>query len=323
MKARLLILFFLIIGSLCSGAQDTIPQNNPPDTSAPAPVRRPPVRKPIVISKPDTVVIVPDTLMAKRALISRIANDSTFSDSSLFAYHPYFRFTDPVRLSVTRRQWNGKEAIFYSLVGLLIFFALIKNSFYRYMQDMFKIFFRTTVKPRQIKDQLVQSPLPSFLLNVFYLLSAGMFITLVLQYYQMGNQYGFWWLYLYAVAALVGIYGVKFLTLKLLGWIFQVREAIDAYIFIVFTTNKVIGMAVLPFIIILAFSYGLVNQVSFLLGITIVLALLAYRFFLSYVSIHRQINISLFHFFLYLCAFEIAPLLLINKLLFRFLGETS
>ena len=76
MKARLLILFFLIIGSLCSGAQDSIPQNNPPDTSAPAPVRRPPVRKPIVISKPDTVVIVPDTLMAKRALISRIANDS-------------------------------------------------------------------------------------------------------------------------------------------------------------------------------------------------------------------------------------------------------
>ena len=128
---------------------------------------------------------------------------------------------------------------------------------------------------------------------------------------------------MYVVSALVGNYGVNFLTLKLLGWIFQVREAIDAYIFIVFTTNKVIGMAVLPFIIILAFSYGLVNQVSFLLGITIVLALLAYRFFLSYVSIHRQINISIFHFFLYLCAFEIAPLLLINKLLFRFLGETS
>jgi hypothetical protein len=35
------------------------------------------------------------------------------------------------------------------------------------------------------------------------------------------------------------------------------------------------------------------------------------------------VRISLFHFFLYLCAFEIIPLLLINKLLFRFLGETS
>ena len=123
MKARLLILFFLFILSLCSGAQDSIPQNNVPDTSVPAPVRRTPVRKLPVIPKTDTVIVVPDTLMAQRALISRIATDSTYSDSSLFAYHPYFRFTDPVRLSVTRRQWNGKEAIFYSLIGLLIFFC--------------------------------------------------------------------------------------------------------------------------------------------------------------------------------------------------------
>ncbi|MBO9682887.1 MAG: hypothetical protein J7502_09515, partial [Flavisolibacter sp.] len=33
--------------------------------------------------------------------------------------------------------------------------------------------------------------------------------------------------------------------------------------------------------------------------------------------------VGFFHFLLYLLAFEVIPLLLINKLLFSFLGETS
>lgn len=242
------------------------------------------------------------------------------SDSFLYTHHPYFRFTNPTRYTVSVRQWQGKEAIFYSLVGLLIFFALVKNSFYRYIQDLFKIFFRTTVRQRQIKDQLVQNPLPSLLLNLFFVLSIGMFLTLLIQHFGLGQQFGFWMLYLYCVGGLVAIYAIKFIVLKFLGWILQVSEAADAYIFIVFTANKIIGIALLPFVILLAFTYGIINQVSVNLGILLLLGLLAYRYFLSYISIHRQVKMSFFHFLLYLCAFEIAPLLLINKLLFMVLS---
>lgn len=245
------------------------------------------------------------------------------TDSFLYTGHPYFTFTNPTRYTVSIRQWQGKEAIFYALIGLLIFFALVKNGFYRYIQDLFKIFFRTTMRQRQIKDQLVQSPLPSLLLNVFFLLSIGMFLALLLQNFELGLHYNFWMLFLYCVLGLIAIYGVKLMVLKLIGWALQVSETTDTYIFIVFTTNKIIGIALLPFLILLAFTYGVVNQVSVTAGISVIIGLLAYRYFLSYVSVHRQIKISFFHFLLYLCAFEIAPLLLINKLLFTLLSETS
>ncbi|HJW18779.1 MAG TPA: hypothetical protein VJ499_16735, partial [Flavisolibacter sp.] len=91
------------------------------------------------------------------------------SDSAKYIGHPFFQFTNPTRHSISIKQWQGKEAIFYTLIGLLIFFALIKNGFYRYIQDLFKIFFRTSVRQRQIKEQLVSSPLPSLLLNIFFL----------------------------------------------------------------------------------------------------------------------------------------------------------
>ena len=245
------------------------------------------------------------------------------SDTLVYGRHPYFRFKDPVRYSITLKKWEGKEAIFYSIIALLLFFALIKNGFRRYISDLFKIFLRTSVKQRQIKEQLVQSPLPSLLLNIFYLLSAGMFLALVLHYFKWALNYNFWELFFYCIVGLVAVYGIKFISLKILGWIFQVSDATDSYIFVVFTTNKVIGMALLPFLVVLAFTSGPVSETAMTLSIIVVLSVFAYRFFLSYSTLHRQIRISIFHFFLYLCAFEIVPLLLINKLLFRFLGETS
>lgn len=319
-------LFFILV--LCStihlSAQDStnpVPPQIQPDTAGLVPpVIRPVIRKPVVRRIDSTAIKDSIARMAQRPFVMPVNMNI---DTLRFSLHPYFRFTNPTKLLVTVKQWKGKETIFYSIIALLLFFALIRNSFDRYIQDLFKIFFRTTVNQRQVKEQLLQSPLPSLLLNIFFLISLGMFIALMLQYYQLGQGYSFWLLFLYSMLGLIIVYGLKFISLKILGWIFQVTEASDAYIFIVFTTNKVIGMAILPFLVVLAFSYGLINQVAMNLAIIMIILLIAYRYFLSYATIHRQISVNLFHFLLYLCAFEIVPLLLINKLLFRLLGETS
>jgi hypothetical protein len=283
------------------------------------------------IRKPRQVVAAPpmltDTATIPDVFLPNTRRDTMWAvqpgynaDSAKFIGNPYFKFTNPTRHSISIKQWQGKEAIFYTLIGLLIFFALIKNSFYRYIQDLFKIFFRTSVRQRQIKEQLISSPLPSLLLNIFFLFSVGMFVALVLQDVGLGMQYNFWILFLYCIAALAAIYGGKFIIMKFIGWILQASEASDGYIFIVFTTNKILGIALLPFIIVLAFTNGPITRAALTLGVGTLIGLLVYRYFLSYVTIHRQIRINFLHFIIYLAAFEIAPLLLINKLLLTILG---
>jgi hypothetical protein len=205
-------------------------------------------------------------------------------------------------------------------VGILLFFALIKNGFPRYMQDMFRMFFQTSVKQKQLKDQLMQSPLPSLLLNIFFVITAAFFLNLVLQYYNLGNQFNFWLLMLYCAIGLIIIYSIKFLFLKLFGWLFKITQATDTYIFIVFTTNKIISIFLLPFIILMSFTTGTVRQSALALSLLIVGFFFLYRFYLAFVSTHRYIKIKFFHFLLYLIAFELVPLLLINKLLFQLLG---
>jgi hypothetical protein len=319
---KYLFLFGMILAGLNVWSQevnDSIPLT---DTVA-TPIKT--IRKPRQVvgampTKPDTASIIDVFLPNSRRDTIWAVQPAYNSDSSKFNGHPFFQFTNPTRHTISIKQWEGKEAIFYTLIGLLIFFAIIKNSFYRYIQDLFKIFFRTSVRQRQIKEQLVSSPLPSLLLNIFFLFSAGMFVALVLQEVGLGMQFNFWILFLYCIAALAAIYGVKFIVMKFIGWILQASEVSDGYIFIVFTTNKILGIALLPFIIVLAFTNGTISQVALTLGVGTLIGLLVYRYFLSYVTIHRQIRINFLHFVIYLAAFEIAPLLLINKLLLTILG---
>ncbi len=305
-------LFFLILFFCCSLLQaqsDSVVRAD----SLPLPITDSLPLQPDTLQK-DSVVRA-DTLVKKEnpPLYIRF-------DTALFRTHPFYRFDAPIQLIATEKAWNGKEVFFYLLLALLLFFALVKNTFSRYLKDLSKLFFRNTVKQRQVKEQLMQAPLPSLLLNLLFFFSGALFVSIVLQRYRLGLHYNFWLLLLYCVAGLAAIYLVKFITLKICGWLFDLQQATDSYIFIVFTTNKIAGIVLLPLIILLAFTAGVFNQAVFTGSLLVVGALFIYRFFLSYVSIHRQVDLSFFHFILYLAAFEIAPLLLINKLLLLFLS---
>jgi Domain of unknown function (DUF4271) len=286
-----------------------------------------------------------DTIVKKDSLLLLAANDSiskmprkdtgwTNNTAALFSNknpdwqllqrHPYFGFSAPaITVRSDIRQTNGKEFLFYLMVFLLLIYAFFRIAFPKYFNDLFRLFFRTTLKQRQIKDQLMQTPLPSLLLNGFFVISAGLYITFLLQHFKLNPVDDFWLMFLYCITGLSGIYLIKFTGLKITGWLFNIREAADSYIFIVFIVNKMIGILLLPFLILLAFAQKEVYTVSLVLSWCLVSVLLIYRFILAVTAIRNQVKVNPFHFFLYCCAFEIAPLLLIYKGLLFFFRITA
>ncbi len=235
------------------------------------------------------------------------------------AHHPYYNYNDkPVWVQSSVRVSRDKDTLFYILVSLLIVFALLKLTFAKYFNDLFRLFFRTTLKQRQIRDQLIQTPLASLFFNAFYVAIAGLYIDYLFFYFDKAPV-EFWLLYLYCCAGLSIIYFVKFIGLKIAGWLLNLKDAADSYIFIVFIVNKVIGIFLLPFVILLAFTDGLVFSTSLLLSWCGLGILFLYRFILAYSALRNQVRFNLFHFLLYFCAFELAPLLLIYRLLLLFI----
>jgi Domain of unknown function (DUF4271) len=278
---------------------------------------------------PDTPTIVNDSLPFVHSVdsVSRIpwlyANWEIDPGKPLLVQvlqrHPYFGFgSQPAVIRTGLRQFEGKEILFYGLIGLLIAFALLRLAFPKYFNDLFRLFFRTTLKQKQVREQLMQTPVPSLLLNFFFVISGGLYIDILLQHYGIAPVDNFWLLFLYCALGLSIIYTVKFLGLKISGWLFNMKEGGDTYIFVVFIINKVIGIFLLPFLVLLSFLQGNMYTIAMVLSWCGIGMLLIYRFLLTYASVRNQVRFNPFHFFLYLCAFEIAPLLLIYKALLFF-----
>ena len=117
------------------------------------------------------------------------------------------------------------------------------------------------------------------------------------------------------------LYLLKYLILRITGWIFNINRAVETYLFVVFMTNKIIGIFLLPFLVLISFSGPFLTEVGITLSIIMIGLFYVYRFIASYSTLHKEIKISGLHFFLYLCAFEIAPLLLIYKVLVTYLEK--
>lgn len=214
-----------------------------------------------------------------------------------------------------RKIFLGKEYLFYYLVFLLILFGLLRTVFAKYFYDLFRVFFKTTLKQRQTQEQLLQSPLPSVFMNGFFVLSAGLYVAFLLQYFQLSIAENFWLQYLYCGVAIASIYIVKFIGLKITGWLFNVSTATDAYIFIVFIINKTLGVFLLPFLLLLAFATDPLYSTAMIFSWFGIGLLLLYRFILSYAAVRKEVKLNSFHFLLYIIGFEVVPLLLIYKLL--------
>jgi hypothetical protein len=160
-------------------------------------------------------------------------------------------------------------------------------------------------------------------MNIFFVVSAATYCSLLAAHYHIEFAGNFWTTWLYAVALIAAIYVVKFIFLNVVGWIFGIGHVTDTYIFIIFLINKMIGIFLLPFIALLAFPTPELINIVILLSYILIAGMLFYRFIISYRPVRNEIKLTRFHFFLYLCAFEIAPLLLIYKVLLAFVLSSS
>jgi hypothetical protein len=329
-KKKLLLIFiswvvpFLVLaqaGDTTSVRADTV-----------KPVRQQPrvdTSRPVIAPVSDSVLPVDSTpAMDSVAYRDSVANSAAalrkldlFQDA--LKSHPYYNFFGkPVKLVILERKPEGSEVFFYLLLALFFYYALVRIIFYKYHSDLFRLFFRATMRQQQLREQLLQTPLPSLLLNILFVMTASLYAGLMARYNNLLPGTDFWLLCLYCLVALIAIYIGKYMVLKMIGWILRINRATDVYLFVVFMVNKMVGIFLLPVLLLMAFPIPGLLPVVITLSLFVLAVLLGYRFLVSYRLIRTEIKVNPFHFFIYLCAFEIAPLLLIYKVLLTFVGRT-
>ena len=279
--------------------------------------------QPALASLHDSARIGPDTAALRRQKEDAAAQHRVFKTwNAVLATHPSFNLMGrPVVEKMELHQVSSKDTLFYLFMGILFYFALVRIFFEKYFSNLITLFFRVSIRQQQIREQVLQAPLPSLLLNGLFIITGGLYAAYLLRRYNLAEGLNFWLLYLNCMIALILIYLVKFLVLKSCGWVFSITRATDTYIFVVFLVNKMLGIFLLPFLILINFSGDTARDIYVTISIVMVFVFLIYRIAASYRPIRNEIKLTPFHFFLYLCAFEIAPLLLIYKVLLTYLEK--
>jgi len=153
---------------------------------------------------------------------------------------------------------------------------------------------------------------PYYLLYASFLLNAGTFAFLIARHFspKSFNNPGF-----LVVCLLLsgGLFLAKHILVSLLGWLFPVAAEARRYNFLILVFNCVLGLFLVPFNFLIAFArhYG-----DFMVFWTLALAAIfyLYRAMRATAISSKFLSGNLFHFFLYLCAVEIAPAVVLVKI---------
>ncbi|MEO8766265.1 MAG: DUF4271 domain-containing protein [Ginsengibacter sp.] len=211
------------------------------------------------------------------------------------------------------RPGNGKELVFYTLCVIVLILGLFKTFYRGYFNNLFRVFFNTSIRQMQLTDQLLQAKLPSFILNIFFAITTGFYTWLLFKNYHPPRFINSQLLLPVCILAVGVLYFAKYCILKCIGWMSGMQQAADNYIFVIFMVNKIIGIILVPFIVVLSFS-----PPPWINNTTIVSALILGLFFLSryiktYGALEYKFPLKPLHLIIYITALEIVPILLIYK----------
>jgi hypothetical protein len=219
----------------------------------------------------------------------------------------------PVFLKEQPHEASGKEFLFYSLCIIVLILGIFKTFYSTYFKNLFRVYFNTSLRQTQLADQLVQAKLPSFILNIFFTITAGIYFWLLFSHYHPSRLGHNKFLLASCILVVALLYFIKFCILKFTGWVSDIQQTTDNYIFVIFLVNKIVGILLVPIIILLAFLKPewalLVADISFMiLGL-----LFLSRYIKSYGALEQKIPLNPFHFVIFILAAEIVPLIIIYK----------
>ncbi len=226
-------------------------------------------------------------------------------------------------LVIVPKKQSNNQLFFYIITFLFLILGIAKTFYSRYFTTLFRVFFNTSLRQTQLTDQLEQAKLPSLIFNVFFIITSGLYIYFVTQFWSAGKAPSNKYLLFFCIIAVAICYTVKYLSLLFTGWLTNSIAETKTYIFIIFLLNKVIGIFLLAVIPIIAFGNKTAATYAILFSLIGIALVFLLRFFRSYSLLQTKLKISRIHFFIYVISLEILPLAIISKFILHFFNTNS
>ena len=205
----------------------------------------------------------------------------------------------------------------FILLLIVIAITLLRTFNSKVFNQLMRAFYNNTVANQIIRDENILVQRASVTLSISSYFVLALLLFKIADFYNYSNPLAgegivrFLFIALFVSLA----YSVKMILLKIAGYVLKIDKPVAAYIFTIFLSNNVIGVILIPFLIII--SYAQLPFIGYFYYGCIAIALtgLFYRWVKGIVISLSIPNLSLVYIIFYLCGLEIAPLLVIAKLI--------
>lgn len=230
-------------------------------------------------------------------------------------FHRY-PFSEVIRKDLT------PDWILYICLSYLVLFAWINLIYTRFLGNILHSSVNYQASIKLHRDSNTVQKRISFLFMLTYFSNFGLFLFLLYDNY---NQQ---WLgntdlvnYFLISGFLVSLSLLKFFLYKITALVFDQGKIFTEALFHNSLYNKITGIIIVPFIILIAYTHGIYQDIFIYLSLTVVLVIFVLRLFRAVVFVRKNV-VSFLYFILYLCSLEILPVLVITKLIL-FLAKRS
>ncbi len=223
----------------------------------------------------------------------------------------------PVHSVPVQKEGLDQNWFFPVFLMVLAVYTWMRIFYNKYFNQLLQAFLNTNLTNQIVRDENILVQRASIILALTFNVIGALFLYLLSLDigWTLGgigpgfNRFAF---FLTVVSA---TYTLKFLILKIIGWLFDLDREMATYIFNIFLINNVLGLILLPIVALMA--YNPIIETHFLANLSIVLIAFAffYRIIRGLLAGMSVPGFSPLYLFLYLCTLEIAPLLVLIRII--------
>lgn len=198
-------------------------------------------------------------------------------------------------------------------ITALLFIALARYFYPARFTVMLKAVFALRPFSQLEKDGTFFRETPTYLLSAAYMLVFSLLVSLTLGFTGQVETLSFIsapLVYAGILAFIALFYVTKIIVLSHLAWVFSTQRATSLYLQNIFLVNQLMGLAVFPLVFYSAFNPG---APGLLITWVLVVIIASYKVIRGAILGFRASGFSLYYLILYLCAVELAPLLVVGK----------
>lgn len=259
--------------------------------------------------------VLPDSLINKGALLDTIEKEYLFPKLDLLAWQKKYQHlkkkANPYQLGT--KIPKGNVGLLGFIFGMLIIFAILKNAFSKQLSAIVQSFFSNRILNNINKEDNLFSSWPFLLLFVQFGFVFGMFFFLVAQWNDMYQaKDGFKFFFSISITIIV-FYALKLVLLRFLGYLFNVQKPVGEYISILYLSYFNASLLFIPLVVAFALSPLKYGGVYIVLAFLLLGIIFAFQLLRAGITILSNNKFSRMHLFLYFCALEICPILILIK----------